>query len=113
MESCVPPAPGRILYCTTGVLLTKLRSNPKLQGICTFTVFVRVDAAATINFRSSEVRCLFKGGYYSRAAFIRRLHQLGAGHTLAMQLKIAIAPFTGNAYVYFNIYFWQFYYCGR
>ena len=45
-------------------------------AICTYicsdecTVFPRSVAAATINFSFTEVRRLFEGGVYSRAAFI-------------------------------------------
>ena len=32
LESCVPQTSGRILYCTTGILLMRLRKNPYLEG---------------------------------------------------------------------------------
>ena len=35
-----------------------------------YTVFIRIVAAATINFSLAGVRLLIEGGSYSRAAFI-------------------------------------------
>ena len=35
-----------------------------------YTVFIRIVAAATINFNPARVRLLFAGGSYSRAALI-------------------------------------------
>ena len=32
LDSCVAQRPGRILYCTTGILLMRLRRNPRLEG---------------------------------------------------------------------------------
>ena len=38
--------------------------------LCIHTVFIRIVAAATINFGLAGVRLLIEGGSYSRAAFI-------------------------------------------
>ena len=32
LDSVLPQQPGRILFCTTGILLVKMRKNPFLQG---------------------------------------------------------------------------------
>ena len=39
-------------------------------GLCTYTVFIRIVAVATINFSLTGVRLLIEGGSYSRVAFI-------------------------------------------
>ena len=51
------------------------KSSPKgpfntCNGYPTYTVFIRIVAAATINFSPDRVRLLFEGGFYSRAALI-------------------------------------------
>jgi len=33
LDSCVAQRPGRILYCTTGILLMRLRRSPRLEGV--------------------------------------------------------------------------------
>ena len=43
-------------------------SSRKVAYVC--TVFIRIVAAATINFAPSSVRLLIEGGSYSRAATI-------------------------------------------
>ena len=40
------------------------------RGSNVITIFIRMDAVATITFKSAEARRLFEGGYYSRATFI-------------------------------------------
>ena len=41
-----------------------------IKGILINTVFIRIVAAATINFSQARVRLLIEGGSYSRAALI-------------------------------------------
>ena len=40
------------------------------RSLCVYTVFIRIVAVATINFRFAGVWLLIEGGSYSRAAFI-------------------------------------------
>ena len=45
-------------------------SSTSRHSIKQHTVFIRIVAAATINFSLAGVRLLIEGGSYSRAAFI-------------------------------------------
>ena len=47
-----------------------LNIHPLINAVSTCTVFIRIVAAATINFSLAGVRLLIEGGSYSRTAFI-------------------------------------------